>query len=117
MIVEFQAICINLEKEAKDKEKAENLNQIYDESEEESCICRYAFNLSYPIISIDETPVKYKGVELPSIKVLTTMAMSPSLLISYDDFIGLMKQVDKNFNILAPSKIYDQDGNIISNSQ
>jgi hypothetical protein len=117
-LIEFQTIRIDSDKEAEDKERCKNLKQDYDPSEmEESDIYRYIANLSYPIVSIQELTTEYKGKEINAVQVVTTHERTPFLLINYEDFIGLMKQVDKNFNILAPSKIYDQDGNIISSSQ
>lgn len=117
-LVEFQVIYIDEDKEIEDKERCKNLKIDYDPSEMEvSSINRYVLNLSYPIISITEIEAEYKGVKIPAVKVVTTMASTPYLLVSYEDFINLCKYLDKNFNLLAPTKIYNQDGNIISDTQ
>jgi len=117
-LIEFQTIRIDSDKEAEDRERCKNLNQEYDPSEmEDSDIYRYTANLSYPIVSIQELTTEYKGKEINAVQVVTTHERTPFLLISYDDFIGLMKHIDKNFNILAPSKIYNKDGDIISSNK
>lgn len=98
MYIEFDMIVVDYDKESKDKERAENLNQEYDASElEKSFIAKCLVDLSAPILMIKEDKVKYKGEPYDCIQIITRDIITPWLMITYENFLNLYKSIDQNF--------------------
>lgn len=102
MLVEFEVFHIDYNKERSDKDRLENLNQEYDEeSYQEGYIARYICDISGPILEIQEVELSFKGRIYNVVTFTTQRVKTPYLNISYEDFISLLKQIDKNFNWLV----------------
>lgn len=104
MLVEFQTITVNQEKERLDKEKCLSLNTPYDPSEEDSYLSRYMCDISGPIRIIAETKESYKGVMYEGITLETDHIKTPFLLISYDEFINLYGTINKDLKYYKVEK-------------
>lgn len=108
MLVEFEIFHINYEKENKDIEKCENLNQEYDEeTQQEGYKSRYICDISGPIYEIEEVELSFKGKIHKVVTFTTNKIKTPYLNIDYDDFLALLQHIDKNFNWMVRKRKED----------